>query len=271
MSRIRWFKFAAPAHFHALTGTLLPWLWAAALAFTATGLYVGFVIAPPDYQQGDSYRIMWLHVPAAWMAMLAYFLMAGYGLIHLVWRIKLARIMASALAPTGLLFAFLALWSGALWGKPTWGAYWVWDARLTSSLILLFLYLGYLALDSAFEDRERSGQAASLLAVVGVINLPIIYFSVQWWNTLHQGASITLSEAPTMSASMLAALLLTTVGCWAYTAAAALHRARSMVLEQAGNSHWVRRLRQGHRPAAARGRPARLAATPIGDLLGRRP
>lgn len=272
MTRIRWFKFAAPANFHALATALLPWLWAAALAFAAAGLYVGFFVAPPDYQQGDSYRIMWLHVPAAWMAMLAYLLMAVYGLIFLVWRIKLARIMASALAPTGLLFAFLALWSGALWGKPTWGAYWVWDARLTSSLILLFLYLGYLALESAFDDRERSGQAASLLAVVGVINLPIIYFSVHWWNTLHQGASITLTDAPSLSASMLTALLLTTLGCWAYTAAAALHRARSLVLEQERDSRWVRRLQrrtQARRPASEQGPPTG-ARSPIGPLLGRR-
>jgi len=205
----------------------------------AFGVYLGLAVAPPDYQQGDSYRILYIHVPAAWMSMFLYLLMAAYAVIGLVWRIKVAQAMARAVAPTGALFTVLALWTGALWGKPTWGVFWVWDARLTSELILLFLYLGYMALHAAIDDRRRADDASALLALVGVVNVPIIYFSVRWWNTLHQGASIRVTEAPTMATIMFVTLLVMTLACWLYASAVILARARIEVLEREHHSAWA--------------------------------
>jgi heme exporter protein C len=238
--KIQWLKFSSPPNFYALSGRLVPWFTALALVFCVAGLYVGFFVAPTDYQQGESYRIMFIHVPAAWMSMLIYLVMAGYALIHLVWNVKLADMMAAALAPTGALFTFLALWTGALWGKPTWGAYWVWDARLTSELILLFLYVGYMALRSAIDDPNRAARASGMLALVGVVNVPIIYFSVKWWNTLHQGASISVSSAPTMAATMFTALILMTLACWMYTIAIVLARVRAELLWRERRATWVK-------------------------------
>ena len=235
-----WLRFSSPKHFYRLVERLLPWLGIVGICSLFAGLYVSFVVAPEDYQQGNSYRIMFLHVPAAWMSMLLYLLMALYALIYLVWRVRLADVMARALAPTGILFTLIALWSGALWGKPTWGTYWVWDARITTELILLFLYAGYLALRHAIDDPRKAAQAASLLALVGSINVPIIYFSVQWWNTLHQGASISLTSAPSMAATMLLGLLLMTLACWIYAIMAVLYRAQNLLLEAESNAHWVR-------------------------------
>lgn len=236
---INWFKYASPVSFYPLAGKMIPWFAAGAAILTVVGLYVGFFVAPTDYQQSEAYRIIYIHVPAAWMSMFIYVVMAGYAGIGLVFNTRLSSYMARALAPTGAIFTFLALWTGALWGKPMWGAYWVWDARLTSELILLFLYLGFIALNAAIEDPRRAARASGLLALVGVVNVPIIYFSVQWWNTLHQGASITVTDAPTMETSMFAGLMLMTLAFWFYTIAVALMRVRSEILERERHSDWV--------------------------------
>ncbi|MFP4080297.1 MAG: heme ABC transporter permease CcmC [Ectothiorhodospira sp.] len=235
----RWLRFSSPPRFHDLAGRLAPGFAILAVLLFAAGLYAGLVQAPPDYRQGESYRILFIHVPAAWMSMFLYVLMAAYAGIGLIWRIKTAEVMAKAIAPTGALFTFLALWTGALWGRPTWGAYWVWDARLTSELILLFLYLGFIALHAAIEDRQRAANAGAVLALAGVVNVPVIYFSVTWWNTLHQGASIRVTSAPSMDTVMVVALLLMTLACWMYAIAVILWRARLELLERERRSAWV--------------------------------
>lgn len=244
---LRLFTFAAPVRFHALTGALLPWLWAAALGLTAAGLYMGFFVAPTDATQGDAYRIIFIHVPAAWMSMLLYLVMAFWAVIGWAFKARLASMVARAIAPTGAMFTVVALWTGALWGQPTWGTWWVWDARLTSELILLFLYLGYMALVAAIDDTRRADSAGALLAAVGAINVPIIYFSVRWWNTLHQGATISTTAAPKMASTMLTAMLLMTLAFWAYAFAVVFMRSRAIVLEREREADWVRALA---RPAA---------------------
>jgi heme exporter protein C len=233
------FAYASPRAFYTLAGRLAPWCAALAALAGAAGLAVGFLFAPTDHQQGDAYRIIYLHVPAAWLSMLLYLAMALWSAVGLVYNTRASAIMACAIAPTGALMTCLALWTGALWGRPTWGAWWVWDARLTSELILLFLYLGFMALHAAFEDVRRADRAAAILALVGAVNVPIIYFSVRWWNTLHQGASVRFTEASTMAAPMLAGMLLMTVALWAYAAAVTLWRARSIVLEREQASAWA--------------------------------
>jgi len=242
MTGIHWFKYSAPANFYPLAGRLIPWFAIAAALCTAVGLYLGFFVAPTDYQQGEAYRIIFIHVPAAWMAMFVYLVMAGWCAASLIWNTRLSAMMAQALAPTGAMFAFVSLWTGALWGRPTWGAYWVWDARLTSTLILLFLYLGFIALRASIDDQRRADRAAAVLALVGVVNVPIIYFSVKWWNTLHQGASVSLTAAPKMAQTMLAAMLIMSFAAWFYTIAVALHRVRSIILEREAHADWVRAL-----------------------------
>ena len=235
-----WFwRHASPQHAHALAGRVVPWAWLVALLATLAGLYVGFFVAPTDHQQGEAYRIIFVHVPAAWLSMVIYVAMAFWAAVGWAWRTRVSAMMARALAPTGAAFTLLALWTGALWGKPTWGTWWVWDARLTSELILLFLYLGVIALQSAIDDPRRGDQAGALLSVVGVVNVPVIYFSVQWWNTLHQGASISFKSAPTMAASMLLGMLLCTVGLWAYAVAVVLRRFQAIVLERERGAAWV--------------------------------
>jgi heme exporter protein C len=236
------FRFAAPPVFYPLAGRLLPWFTAAAVLLAVAGLYVGFGIAPTDFQQGEVYRIIFSHVPSAWMAMFIYLVMAGYAVLTLVWRSKLSAMMCRALAPTGAIMAVIALLTGAIWGKPTWGAWWVWDARLTSTLILLFLYLGYMALVAAIDDTTRADRAGALLLLVGVVNVPIIYFSVRWWNTLHQGASVSLTASPKMASTMLTGMLLMSLAAWMYAIAAALHRVRSIILQRERHTRWVRQL-----------------------------
>jgi heme exporter protein C len=235
------YRFASPATFYPLAGVLAPWFFVLAAGLCAAGLYIGFVLAPTDHQQGEAYRIIYLHVPAAWMSMFIYVLMAGYGILFLAVNTRLSAMMMAALAPTGAMFTFLALWSGALWGRPTWGAYWVWDARLTSELILLFLYLGFMALQAAIEDRRRADRAGALLAIVGVVNVPIIYFSVHWWNTLHQGASVSLTASPKMAQIMLAGMLVMALASWMYSIGATLLRVRAIILEREGDADWMRR------------------------------
>jgi heme exporter protein C len=199
------------------------------------------LLAPTDFQQGDAYRIIFVHVPAAWLSMLIYLAMAFWAGVGLVLNTRLSAMMASALAPTGALFTFLALWTGALWGKPTWGAWWVWDARLTSELLLLFLYIGFMALQAAIPDPRRADRAGAVVALVGVVNVPVIYFSVQWWNTLHQGASVSLRSAPSMATPMLAGMLVMTLALWAYAIGAVLQRLRAIVLERERHAAWVPR------------------------------
>ncbi len=236
---LRWTTFAAPSRFYRLAGALLPWLWAAAALLAAAGLYTGFFVAPTDAQQGEAYRIIFIHVPAAWMSMVIYLAMAFWAAIGWMLNARMASMLARALAPTGALFTAIALWTGALWGRPAWGTWWVWDARLTSELILLFLYLGYIALVEAIDDAQRGDRAGALVAIVGVVNVPVIYFSVRWWNTLHQGASVSLTAAPTMAATMLSAMLLMALAFWAYAFAVVFMRARAIVLEREAQAEWV--------------------------------
>jgi heme exporter protein C len=238
----RFFTFAAPSRFYLLAGAVTPWLYAVAALMSLAALYIGFFLAPTDATQGDSYRIIFIHVPAAWMSMVLYLAMAFWAAIGWAFNARLAFMVARALAPTGAAFTFLALWTGAFWGKPTWGAWWVWDARLTSELILLFLYLGYMALLESIDDTRRADQAGALLAIVGAINVPIIYFSVRWWNTLHQGASISMTAAPKMASTMLTAMLLMTIAFWAYAFAVVFVRTRAIVLERESDTEWVRAL-----------------------------
>lgn len=235
-----WSYFAAPQRFHRLAGRLVPWFGVAAGVLVAIGLVIGLGIAPTDRQQGDAYRIIFVHVPAAWMSMVIFVAMAFWAAIGLAFNARLAHMLAIALAPTGALMTAVALWTGALWGRPTWGAWWVWDARLTSELILLFLYIGVLSLHAAIEDPRRADRAAGLLALVGVVNVPIIYFSVKWWNTLHQGASISFSRAPTIATPMLLGMLVMALGFWAYSIAVVLARARLVVLERERHTGWAR-------------------------------
>jgi len=238
----RLFYFAAPSRFYWLASKAVPWLYAIAAAFSVWGLYVGFFVAPTDATQGDSYRIIFIHVPAAWMSMVIYMAMAGLAAFGWAANARLASMMARALAPTGAAFTFLALWTGAFWGKPTWGAWWVWDARLTSELILLFLYLGFMALVEAIDDTRRADHAGALLAIIGAVNVPIIYFSVRWWNTLHQGATISMTAAPKMASTMLTSMLLMTVAFWAYAFAVVFKRCSAIVLERERGADWVQAL-----------------------------
>lgn len=240
--RLRLFTFAAPSRFYSLSGSLLPWLWAAAALLAAVGLYIGFFVAPTDAQQGESYRIIFIHVPAAWMSMVVYLAMAGWAAIGWIFNARMASMLARALAPSGMVFTLIALATGSFWGKPAWGTWWVWDARLTSELILLFLYVGYNALVEAIDDVKRADHAGALLAIVGAVNVPVIYFSVRWWNTLHQGATITMSAAPKMQSTMLTAMLLLTFAFWAYAFAVVFVRARAIVLEREHEAEWVRGL-----------------------------
>lgn len=241
---INWFKYSSPKMFYPLAGKLIPWFGVAAVILAIIGMYVGFFMAPTDAQQGEGYRIIFLHVPVSWMSMFIYLVMAFWAAVGLAFNNRLAAMMASALAPTGAMFTFLSLWTGALWGKPMWGTWWVWDARLTSELILLFLYIGFMALQSAVDEPRRADKAGAVLALVGVVNIPIIYFSVQWWNTLHQGASVSLTQAPSMAALMLIGMLLMALASWMYTVAIALMRVRCIILEREHHAGWLDELKE---------------------------
>jgi heme exporter protein C len=239
------YHYASPATFYPLAGKLVPWFAALALVLAAVGLYISFFVAPTDFQQGEGYRIIFIHVPAAWMSMFIYLVMAFWSAIGLAWNTRLSFVMARALAPTGAMFTFVALWTGAFWGKPMWGAWWVWDARLTSELILLFLYVGVMALQAAIDDPRRADRAGALLNLVGVINVPIIYFSVVWWNTLHQGSSVSLTRAPSMAQTMLWGMLIMALAAWMYTIAVALARSRTLILERERQTDWARAQLEG--------------------------
>ena len=233
-------KLGSPAYFYTFAGRFIPWLWAIFLVLTAIGMYQAFFVVPADYQQGQSFRIMYLHVPAAWMSMLAYMVMAVLGFIALVWRIRIVEILAMSCAPVGAAFTAATLIAGSLWGRPTWGTYWVWDARLTSELVLLFLYLGVIGLYNAIDEPRKAARAACLLAIVGAVNLPIIHYSVKWWNTLHQGSSISLLGGSSIDPSMLWPLLIMSIAVKFYFGANLLTRARVRLLEQDLRKSWVR-------------------------------
>ena len=233
-------KLASPKYFYDIAGRWLPWLATATTLLMLAGLYQGLWVAPVDYQQGHSYRIMFIHVPAAWMSMFVYMVMAGAGAIGLIWKIKLADIIAASCAPIGASFTFLALVTGSLWGKPMWGTWWVWDARLTSELMLLFLYLGYIALQAAIDDTRTAARASTVLALVGVVNIPIIHYSVVWWNTLHQGATVAKAGGPAIATSMLIPLLVMALAFKLYFIIVVMMRARTVLLERERGSSWVR-------------------------------
>lgn len=239
MNTTRLFRFASPAAFYPIAGRIGAVSAAIAVILAIIGLYIGFFVAPTDYQQGESYRIIFIHVPSAWMAMFVYLVIAFWSMWSLALNARLPAMMAQALVPTGAMFAFISLWTGAFWGRPTWGTYWVWDARLTSTLILFFLYLGLAGLRSSIEDPRRADRACALLALVGVVNIPIIYFSVRWWNTLHQGATISMTAAPKMAETMLTAMLLMTFSAWAYTIWVAMRRVRHIIIEREAHTDWV--------------------------------
>jgi len=242
MSRIHWFRFASPAAFYPLAGKMIPLFWVLTALTALAGLWVSFFVAPTDFQQGEGYRIIFVHVPASWMSMFIYLVMAFWAGVGLIFNIRLASMVAQALAPTGALMAFLSLWTGALWGKPMWGTYWVWDARLTSELILFFLYMGFIALQSSIDDPRRADKASAILALVGAVNVPIIFFSVKWWNTLHQGASVSITKSPSMAATMLWGMLIMAICFWMYAIAVTLIRTRSIILKREAHTDWVREL-----------------------------
>jgi heme exporter protein C len=231
---VNWFWYASPQTFYPLAGRMAPWFAAAAAILCAVGLYLGFFVAPTDAQQGEVYRVIYIHVPAAWMSMFIYVVMAFWAALGLAFNTRLSGMMASALAPTGALFTAIALWTGSLWGRPTWGTYWVWDARLTSELLLLFLYLGFIALQAAIDDPRRADKAGALLAIVGAVNIPIIHYSVVWWNTLHQGASVSITRGASMQSQMLLAMLLMALAFWMYSIAVTLVRVRCIIREREG-------------------------------------
>lgn len=235
---MNWSKYSAPLAFYPLAGKMIPWFSVVAALAIAVGLYIGLLVAPTDATQHDSYRIIFVHVPAAWMSMFLYVVMAIWAGIGMGLNARLSFMMAQAIAPTGAIFTFLALLTGAMWGKPTWGAWWVWDARLTSELILLFQYAGVMLLRTSIDDLRRADRASGVFALVGVVNIPIIYFSVQWWNTLHQGASVSMTAAPKMAAIMLTAMLLMTFGFWMYSIAVILSRVRCVILERESQPVW---------------------------------
>lgn len=242
---VNWFKLSSPSTFYPVAGKLIPFFWALTFLFGFAGLWISFFVAPIDAVQGQGYRIIFVHVPASWMSMFIYLVMAVWAGIGLVFNTRLSAMMAQALAPIGAWMAFLSLWTGAFWGKPMWGTWWVWDARLTSELILLFLYLGFIALRASIDDPRRADKASAILALVGVVNVPIIYFSVKWWNTLHQGASVSLTKSPSMAQTMLWGMLLMALCFWMYTIAVTLMRVRAIILEREAHTDWVRQSIQG--------------------------
>jgi heme exporter protein C len=241
-----WFhQLASPPHFYRIAGILSTWLMWPAVLLIVVGTYGGLVLAPPDYQQGDAFRIIYVHVPSAYLSTSVYALMAVASAIGLIWRIKLAHAVAASAAPIGASFTALALATGMLWGKPMWGAYWAWDPRLTSELILLFIYFGYISLRASFEDVNKADRASGVLAVVGVINLPIIHYSVIWWSSLHQGPTIKKLDSPSIVGDMLWPLLMLILAFTLFFAAVLLFRVKAEVLEREKNSRWVRDLVDG--------------------------
>ena len=240
---MRWFhRFGSPVWFYRISGAWLPWLTGIFLLLLLPGVYMGLFTAPTDYQQGESFRIMYVHVPAAWMSMFIYVAMAVCGAISLIWRMKLADVVLICSAPIGASMTFLALATGSIWGKPMWGTWWVWDARLTSELILLFLYLGIMALYNAFEEKRTASRAVAILTLVGVVNIPIIHYSVVWWNTLHQGASVSKLDAPSIHIDMLIPLILMGLAFQVFYVLVLFLRVRTELIEREYPSGWVKQM-----------------------------
>lgn len=235
-------KLGSPKWFYDISGKLLPWFLCAGLLLLLTGMVWGLAFAPKDYQQGDSFRIIYLHVPSAILAQSCYMMMAAAAVVSLVWKMKLADVFIYSAAPIGALFTFLALFTGAVWGKPTWGTWWVWDARLTAMLVLLFLYFGVISLQSAIEDAQLASKATSILVLVGVVNIPIIKYSVDWWNTLHQPATFKLTEKPAMVPEMWIPLLVMVIGIYCFFSAVVLMRMRNEILLRERKTKWVKAL-----------------------------
>ena len=237
----RWFyKLASTKNFYRLAEIIGPWLAGLCALLLGVGLFLGLFVAPTDYEQGESYRIIFVHVPSAWLSMFVYMVMAFCSVLVLVWKMKLADVVAQVSAPIGASFTFLALATGSLWGKPMWGTWWEWDARLTSELILLFIYIGYMALRAAIDNPSSASRAAAILALVGVVNIPIIHFSVDWWNTLHQPASIMKFDKPSIHPSMLLPLLLMALGFTVFYFVTMLLKTRTIILQREAGSAWVR-------------------------------
>jgi heme exporter protein C len=236
-----WFhRFGSPPHVYRLAGTLLPWFAWPAGALIVAALYGGLVLAPPDYQQGDGFRIVYVHAPSAWLSLMIYSTMAAAAAVGLIWRMKVAHAVAASCAPVGAWFTAVSLATGMLWGKPMWGTYWVWDPRLTAQLILLFLYLGYMGLRAGIEDTARADRASAVLAIVGVVNVPIIRFSVEWWNSIHQTPSVMKMDRPSMPAEMLVPLLAMLLGFTLYFVAVLLVRLRAEILQRERSARWIR-------------------------------
>jgi len=241
-----WFhRFGSSSYFYRFATLWGPRAGWCALVLMVIGIYMGLFVAPPDYQMGNSYRIIFIHVPSAWMSLSAYVLMAASAAIGLIWKMKVSFCVSRACAPIGAAFTFCALITGSLWGKPTWGTYWIWDARLTSELVLLFLYMGYMALDKAISDRNTASQATAVLSLVGLVNIPIIHYSVEWWNTLHQGSTVFRMDGPSIDARMLVPLLITTVAMNLYFISVLLNRVRCELLDLERRTQWVREVVNG--------------------------
>lgn len=257
-----WFhKLGSPPYFHAFATRWIPWFYAATALFALPGLYFGLWSSPEDYLQGASVRIMYIHVPCAWMGLFIYGAMALNGLIAIVWRIKLSELLAMACAPIGAAFTLVTLVTGSLWGRPTWGTYWEWDARMVSELVMLFLYFGVIGLHQSIEDPRKAARAASMLALIGLVNLPVIHYSVEWWNTLHQGSSIKLFAGKnTIDWHMLLPLFLMTFATKFYFAGSLLARTRVALLTAEADKAWVRELVTGETPASP--------VSPRTDLIG---
>lgn len=242
-------KYASLKHFFALSRRLSPWLALATTLLIVAGLAGGLVFAPSDYQQGDSFRIMYVHVPSAWMSLFIYSVMTAAAASVLIWKVKLAEITLRAAAPLGAWFTFLTLVTGAIWGKPMWGTWWVWDARLTSELVLLFIYVGIIALGTAFDDRRVGARACAVLTLIGFVNIPIIHYSVEWWSTLHQGPTVTKFDAPSIHVNMLVPLLVMAASFTCFFFASLLVRMRIEILHYDRNAGWVRELVCAAEPA----------------------
>ena len=235
-------KYASPVHAYRLAHVSYPWFAGLSVLLFIAGIYGGLVYAPPDYEQGEAYRILYVHVPAAWMSLFVYMVMAAASAAALIWKVKVNDAIARCCAPLGASFTLLALLTGSIWAKPMWGTWWVWDARLTSELILLFLYLGYMALYSAIDDRRMAARACAILALVGVVNIPIIHFSVEWWNTLHQGPTVTNFDKPSIHSSMLIPLLIMALAYKMFFISMLLVRLKAEILEQESRAGWVQDL-----------------------------
>ena len=235
-------QFASPPYFYRISGLWLPYIMGLFVLLLGYGLYAGLILAPTDYEQGEAYRIIYVHVPAAWMSLFIYMVMAISGAIALIWRMKLAEIVMMSSAPIGASFTFIALATGSIWGKPMWNTWWVWDARLTSELLLLFLYLGVMALYNAIEDKRTAARAVAILALVGVVNIPVIHYSVEWWNTLHQGPTVTKFDKPSIHLSMLIPLLVMALAFKLFYIGNLFMRVRTEILHREAKSKWVKEL-----------------------------